>query len=310
MSPKLRVLLTRARALGIHTTVDFDDLIFDVNKAEQAPIVINQFANIEQVRQSFKRHAEAVTLFDEMTVSTLALADAARRCFPELPVHVVRNGLSNFWLQHADRQLERSVKQPNDDNDLQRLTYLPGTRGHDGDFRQVQDTLRVWLEQESQRRLCIVGNMNLDSTWHQHPQLERWPLMDYFALPAWIQRSQITIAPLIDNLFNNAKSHIKYLESAAFGVPVVCSPNSDLLDHDAPMGLHLAQSDEQWLKALGELSTITGEPETREAIRTDVRTRCSASTFSAACIARWEAHTCSRSLPHRAQQSPSTHSSI
>ncbi len=286
-SKKLARFVTAAKKRGIHTVVDFDDLIFHPVKAAESPLVVNGFSNVERVTQTFEKHAQAAALFDEVTVSTNALLGSAQEALPNLEAHLLRNGLSKLWLNQADQNIQAISSQELEPSSRQRITYLPGTLGHDEDFRQIQAVLLEWLAVNEQRTLCVVGNMNLDKHWTNHSQLERWPLVDYFSLPEWIRRSDVTIAPLVRNEFNNAKSHIKFLESAAFGVPTVCSPNSDLEDHTNPIGLYLASDPEQWRLALTQVAENFGHPEYSSSVKADIRERCHTRCYSTATIERW-----------------------
>lgn len=297
---KLSRFIKDAKNRGIHTVVDFDDLIFNPRKAIESPMVVNGFSNTENVTSTFQLHAKAAALFDEVTVSTPALLKEVNINFPDKNAYLLQNGLSNFWLNHSDHLLNAANNFAYNRSIYQRITYLPGTVGHDEDFRQVQDAVLDWLDGNNDRRFCIVGKLKLDKCWSNNIQLEMCPLVDYFLLPKWIDQSNVTIAPLVNNEFNYAKSHIKYLESAAFGVPAICSPNSDLETHieapslkierglDSAIGLNIACTAAQWEHALNQVKDGLPDASLRKEVRADVRAKCHTTVYSESTIERWE----------------------
>ncbi|MEM7256888.1 MAG: hypothetical protein AAF404_05820 [Pseudomonadota bacterium] len=294
---RLDQLLQHARQCGIYLVADFDDLIFDVSAAAQSPLVLNGFADEDTVSRGFARFARAARCFDEITVSTEPLAVAARRCFGAAGVHVVSNGLSPMWLQHADNH-QCNEAAPGDGATL---SYLPGTRSHDADFRSVQSAVSQWLASDAARRLKIVGELTLDHSVVNPRQVIQEPLVPYFQLPDKIRGSGITLAPLVSNQFNQAKSHIKFLESAAFGVPIVASPNADISQHRQVRGLVCAaDSTRDWLDAIEQASQVSRDETSCRKLSHYVRSEWVSTATSTSTIERW----CQRAVTRPASTAP------
>ncbi|MGB3209241.1 MAG: glycosyltransferase [Desulforhopalus sp.] len=249
MSKRLEKLVERAKQRRCVIVADFDDLIFNPDYAEQSPRFLNQQNLLNAIKASFKKKYDALFLFDHFSVSTSPLADEIKKIRPFSDVSVVHNYLSDIWLQHAHQSRLRKSKG-------KRITYLPGTNSHHHDFKLVQNILSRFLSENPDAILRIVGPLIIRKQKFQSHQLERIPYVPYPMLPGLIHDSWVTIAPLVDTDFNNCKSGLKYFESAIFGVPVIASPIDDMqrLKSEA---LHLAETPQQWLKTLNQLSDKT-----------------------------------------------------
>ena len=279
-SQKLQQLSDVCRARGIHLVADFDDLVFDPAMAEQSPKVLNSQASVAHVQNQFRKHARSLPLFDELTVSTPALASAARTHCPNTRITIVRNGLSAYWLQHAEQARTTPPA-------TARLSYLPGSRSHDRDLQLIAPTLKRCLEAHPDATLSLVGKIGLQGTTLPGEQLHLTPWVDYYALPELIAQSCVTLAPLLDTPFSFAKSHIKFIESAALGVPALCSPTSDLLEHDID-GLMVIKREADWEQAL----TRAVDPEYRascsDALINYATRHCTAQAQCAALMKAWD----------------------
>jgi len=244
-SRKLKRLIGACVSRGVKLVADFDDLIFDPDLAAESPKVVNGFANRKQVAQQFTEHAKAVQGFTHITASTPAIADCAANVFPDKHISLLHNGLSEYWLKHAKRQQAKTAQGIE-------LAYLPGTRSHDQDFGSIKPILATFLDEQASAILHIVGKLDGAETLPAE-QLRTSSWIDYFDLPSVITAKRATLAPLTDTRFNYAKSHIKFIESAALGVPAICSPTSDLHLHDIE-GLFKPTDEDAWLNALRSVS--------------------------------------------------------
>ena len=236
-------LLKRCRRLGIRTIADVDDLVFFPKYAALSPSVINNQATEFSIRAQFKRNLEAMLNFDEITVSTVPLAKHWVELTGKTQVTIVPNGLSDRWLDTRVTRTADSAEEP------QTITYLPGSNSHNKDFSEITDILCNAMNTYRDVKLLIVGTLQIDERVFPASRLMRSRWVDYYKLPQIIASSTVTLAPLVSSPFTFAKSHIKFIESAAFGTPAVCSPNHDICRHRST-GLHIAETGEHWYKAL------------------------------------------------------------
>jgi len=109
-----------------------------------------------------------------------------------------------------------------------RLLYM-GSRTHDADLALIIPELDALASRDPQAfRLTLVGGISqtLLRSWlevvdipmevRRYPRFVRW----LRRLP----RHDLGLAPLVANPFNAAKSDVKILDYAAFGLPSLCSP--------------------------------------------------------------------------------------
>jgi hypothetical protein len=278
-SQKLFSLIGQAKKMGIICIADLDDLIVDPSLAEQSPAVVNRFAKVGQIRQRFANHATAVHAFDAITVSTDFLRERVGSIFPELSIATVHNGLSEYWLQHVEAL--PAVYPP-----VETLGYLPGSRSHDNDFASVLLPLTQWLTKCTSRQLNIVGKLSI--TGHRLPayQVKRAPWVDYFSLPEIINQQNATMAPLSESVFNQAKSHVKFIEAAALGVPTIATPIADIAQHNTD-GLLLPSNTQQWLDSLELAVEVDFRREHARALEHYALEHCTATHYATPLINAW-----------------------
>ena len=286
---KLDRLLERCQRLGIRTVADVDDLIFAPELADISPSVINAQASARIVRQQFQRTFSVMQTFNDITVTTEPLAQAWKDTGSCIPVSVIPNGLSANWLNHP----VGVHAQPASNHKL--MTYLPGTRSHDHDFAQLNEVLIRTLLEHPKARLMIVGELRIDDERLPRDRIIQRPWIAYEHLPTVIAASHVTLAPLAPTPFTYAKSHIKFTESAAFGTPVICSPNHDICRHKVA-GLHVASNEHDWEQALHEVLIEPGptvelkqqaKPAAHSALTRYARQHCSATTGAQKMLQCW-----------------------
>lgn len=249
MSRKLVRIANLCEQHGITLVADFDDLIFSTSFASESPLAANKQATVEQVEELYKGHEDALRLFNRVTASTQELCWHMQEKHPAIQVMHLPNGLSEFWLKYNNR-VDKSAavmhRLFNDNGQVSRdLTYLPGTRSHDHDFATVQQQLAEAVGANEHCRLNIVGALEFNEDLFPEGALHRGSWTDYMDLPSLIANSWLTIAPLAATAFNQSKSHIKFIESAAFGTPHICTNIPDAAQHKVD-GLSVVTSLEQW----------------------------------------------------------------
>lgn len=233
ISRKLVRALKRLSSRKIPALADFDDLIFSEAHIEYSPLLVNNRASKRVVLKKARRYAEALCLFDVATVSTMPLVDEMRRVHPSAEVHVIHNGLSMEWVRHAE---QLAVALP----ERREVGYLPGTSSHDHDMNAIRSSVLGFLSDNSAYGLTVVGPLTFDSG-SLNDRFRHEKPVSYYNLPLYLKRFWVTLAPLVDNPFNRCKSAIKYLESAALGVPVLASPIPDMIRFKG-MGIQLCES--------------------------------------------------------------------
>lgn len=243
-----------ARALGIQTIYEIDDLIFDSEyypdpyDSFEGQITPETYAELQRGVPLF-RHA--MKLCDVGLASTPALAEAVRTLVLTNTCHVLRNGLDD---RNAPYLVTPSIP-------LTRghvtIFYGSGTKAHNQDFTELAaPALLFALERHAHVRLIIAGHLALDARFDA--LAERVHRLDFSNdLEAYwevLSGIDINLAVLTESATTDAKSEIKWLEAAVCSVPSIVSDTRTyreiLVDGEDAL---LARTPEAWRTALERL---------------------------------------------------------
>ncbi len=242
--PEQLETLRIAKSLGVVTVWEVDDLIFDL-QAYKTNSNLNDLdkATRDGILKGVPVYRAMMLACDECIASTPTLAAEMRKAGVR-HTHVMRNALDAEIIRMADRirQLPRRT------DGVIRIVYGSGSRSHDSDFKVAAEGVLRVLKARYYVRLMVIGTLNIPPEYDSvKGQVERLPLTDYETYMESLARADINIAPLEASVFNDAKSNIKYLESAVLGIPSVCSPTEEYLytvEHEK--NGFLATTPEEW----------------------------------------------------------------
>lgn len=249
--PDVMRMIGEAKALGITTFWEVDDLIFDADKyATNANLKDLSAAERQHLLSDAAIYRAAMLACDACISSTAALAQAMLGAGAK-HVHVVENAIDSETLRIAE-----AVKAKGRLNDgFVRIVYGSGTRTHDTDFRMIAPAVLDVLSRHDKARLRVIGSLNLPAEFQPlSDRIERVPMSDYATYLTALGECDINIAPLEGSVFSDAKSNIKFLEGAVVGLPSVCSPRSafrSAIEHG--VSGFLADSLDEWRVALERL---------------------------------------------------------
>ena len=249
MSRKMIRIANLCEQHNVVFIADFDDLIFSTEFADSSPQVKNGQATSEQIVELYNKHESAISLFRYVTASTQELCWQMQEKHPGAQVLHMPNGLSSYWLKYNSFVNKANAIRYNlvGDNDQcgGLISYLPGTRSHDHDFSIVENQLAHIANNNEHTVVQVVGALDFNESLFSDGKIQRGSWTDYINLPSLIANSWLTIAPLAPTIFNQSKSHIKFIESAAFGTPHISSNNPDVAQHNVE-GLSVITSADQW----------------------------------------------------------------
>ncbi|MGY2049177.1 glycosyltransferase [Methylobacterium sp. JK268] len=214
-----------ARALGLPTVYDIDDLVFDPIHSPgpyadfEGQISPEEYVGLLLAVPLFRF---ALSRCEEGFASTPALAEAMRPLLRSGRCHLLRNGLD----ERNAPFLARPDPAPADPDAPVTLFYGSGTRSHNRDFTVLAGPalLRV-MTRHKRVRLVIAGHLRLDPAFA--PVAERIHRLGFTprADEYWeaLSAAAINLAVLLPGAAADAKSEIKWLEAAVCGVPSVVS---------------------------------------------------------------------------------------
>ena len=221
--PSVSQAILAARAFGLHTFYEIDDLLFDPTLYPDSfddyagGVTLQEYAGLTLGVPLF---AAAMALCDYGIASTPSLAEHMKPIVRTGQVFLHRNGFGSKHESWARRK-------PRCRNGPVRIFYGSGTKAHKKDF---QDLLEPALE-----RICEVHGDKVEivlagynALSGRRPRLEErvtmfeptWDIDEYWSLLGDVD---VNLSVLKPSPLTAAKSEIKWLEAAMLGIPSVVS---------------------------------------------------------------------------------------
>ncbi len=222
--PDLIDVVQRARAMGIASVYDIDDLIFD--SAHFPPPLSSYDGQISEAMHlglacGAPMFEHAMSLCDFGLASTDALRPFVARRVISGKAFVARNALSAMHMKFATKP------QPSRPKDRVTIFYGSGTKAHKEDFRTLIEPalLRLGARFGANLHVAIIGHIDISDALRNcgctiavaEPSSD---LQDYWCN---LRLADINLAMLERTTFNDCKSEIKWLEAAMMGIPSVVS---------------------------------------------------------------------------------------
>ncbi len=247
-------LLLHARAIGVPSLYDIDDLIFDPAHYPEGFSTFDKQIDYESyvgLLYGTPLIRFAITLCDAGLTSTTTLARHVAPLTRTGRCDVVPNGLDD----RNDRFLRAPILRA-DDGEVA-ILYGSGSRAHNRNFNEtVGPALLDLMAAHPEVVLVVAGYLDLDPAFALYAnRIRNFPfsrdLGSYWAL---LSEVDINLAVLTPGEMNDCKSEIKWLEAAVSGVPSIVSASARYREvvEDGIDGL-VATSPDAWRDALFRL---------------------------------------------------------
>lgn len=227
-------LIKLAQRLGKPVYYDIDDLVFDTKYTQHI-----QVDQVERYNQGVINMGTILKACDCAITTTPALKKELESFIPTL---INPNVASLAMLEWA------SQSSPNTDSFVH-IGYFSGSSTHQPDFDLISGALETILNRYPQVHLHLVGHLK---QW-QHPQVIYHDFMSYEALFQLLAQMDINLCPLVDNLFNEAKSSIKWQEAALVKTVSIASDLGHFHEQIKHLKTGLLVQNDQWEQALSFL---------------------------------------------------------
>jgi glycosyltransferase involved in cell wall biosynthesis len=186
---------------------------------------------------------------DAVITSTIPLQQSLKKF--NANVFCIHNALSeDLWLSD---QAPTAIK----GNKPIRILYM-GTRTHREDLEVITDAWKqINEEYKDQVTLDIIGGTPADELEFGNPIEIPQPLI-YPDFVQWLKQQgswDIGLIPLKDTEFNRKKSHIKFLDYSALGLPIICSKVTAYQNVavDGENALMVNNTTDEWYQAIKRL---------------------------------------------------------
>lgn len=236
-----------------HVLFDMDDLLID----ESYTRTIDYIKTLPQSEQDIyydgiRLMQKTLKLCEGAITTTEAMAAELKKFVPE--VYINRNLASDRMVQLSEEAYEmKQIAEPHSTIDI---GYFSGNITHNQDFEMILPAIIKLMENYANVRLCLVGEITLPGELKQFE--ERVVInkrVNWEQLPELIASVDINIAPLVDTLFNRAKSENKWVEAALVRVPTVASDTGAFarMIQDGKTGILCENTESAWFVGMESL---------------------------------------------------------
>lgn len=190
--------------------LDIDDLLFE----DYVPLFGSYKSNINSYSadsNSVYLHSDLYKFADFMSVSTSYLSHVVEEKLNKKTL-ILPNRISPSFCKLKKYEYSEEFK----------LIYTSGSRTHDYDASTMFVDLFNFMKNHNNVTLTIVGESSIESSLSMFKdRILHIPYVEMDKLFELYSKHDLLLVPLDDNLFNKAKSNIKYIEAGAVGTPVI-----------------------------------------------------------------------------------------
>lgn len=270
VTPLIREFIAEAKKLHKTVLFDIDDLVIDTKYTDSIPYVKSLSKKEKSIYDDgVIRMGETLSLCDAAITTTERLAEELSHYVPE--VYINRNTASERMFRLSEEFLQKKKKavvdleliSPKylDENGLLqwtdevRIGYFSGSITHNSDFKMIMPAIIKIMEKNKKVTLHIVGELNLPEEMRGlSDRVVKREFVPWEKLPELIGSVDINLAPIEENIFNEAKSENKWVEAALVKVPTIASRVGafERMIDDGKTGILCGDVDE-WYEKLNQL---------------------------------------------------------
>lgn len=224
----LEKFICEVKSNHIPLLFDVDDLVFDT---KYLPMVTNTLnvPFVDEMDYDFwfayiGRIEYTAGKADGFITTNSFLGDKLQEKFDK-PYGVIPNFLNEEQLRISERCIRQKKTQVSKNPFI--IGYFSGTPSHINDFKTIYKELVLLLEEFKYIQLKVVGFMEFPP--EMQPLLKAGrvtftPLVDFLELQRLIAEVDVNIVPLVNNIFTNCKSELKFYEAAVVNTPTFAQP--------------------------------------------------------------------------------------
>ena len=257
ISPELLRLCHLAKEYGKPVFFDIDDLVFDTVYTDQ----LSYTQGLNSVEKGnydagVRNYGYMLENCDGAITSTNQLQEELYKY--QSKVLLNRNLASDDLIAISSQY----IKDYSQTSDIVKIGYFSGSISHNENFELIKPAIKQLLKRYSNVQLHIVGILDIPKDMKPFEnQIVTHDYVDWDKLPALISEVDINLAPLVDSIFNRAKSEIKWIEAALVKVPTVASKIGAFSDMVIDGETGLLATDDKWFD---KLEALVLAPESRQ----------------------------------------------
>ncbi|MCQ2493248.1 MAG: hypothetical protein MJ104_01490 [Lachnospiraceae bacterium] len=223
---KLEDFVRGVKKYGLIVGYDIDDLVYKPKYFEYlaAALGFSQDYEYNFWHGLMYRNEKCIELCDSLITTNEYLADYLRKDFDK-QCYVIPNYLNMLQQEVSDEYLRAKMSLKSED--YYEIGYFSGSPTHAKDLQVALPAIETFFNENKNARLKIVGYMEIADKY-SYLVNEGRIIFKPFTSMTGLQYEQATvdvnIVPLLNNVFSNCKSELKYFESAIVGTATLATP--------------------------------------------------------------------------------------
>jgi predicted HAD superfamily hydrolase/glycosyltransferase involved in cell wall biosynthesis len=199
-----------ARKTGKRCVGEIDDLVFPQFVHSIGSVTGGEW-DVSEASLIANAYEQFIKMMDACIVSTPLLRAHIASEY-KMPCEVYRNKV---------KPVAKNLKLSRDTGF--RLVYASGTFSHKEDFALIESTLYDFLIQNPDCSLSILGAAQASERILALTNVFSYPVLEYNSMLEFLSKHDLLLVPLVDNIFNRAKSNVKFIEAGSVSVAVLAS---------------------------------------------------------------------------------------
>ena len=248
-SYQLQFLCDTAKRDKKQVYFDIDDLVFDTVYTDQLSYTQGLSEKDKgNYDAGVKNYGKMLAACDGAITSTFQLKEELLKYKDKVLLN--RNRASSELIEISSH----FIKDYSQQDSKVKIGYFSGSISHNENFELIKPAIQSLLEVYKNVELHIVGHLDIPEDMKPYQQqIVVHDYVDWKDLPQLISRVDINLAPLVDSVFNRAKSEIKWMEAALVKVPTVASHIGAFSDMVKDGETGLLAKDGEWKEKLERL---------------------------------------------------------
>ena len=222
-------LIYMAKKNDIKVVFEVDDLVYDL---KYLPVIVNTLSVNMKEDRSYDYWFAYISRLNAVAKQCDAIITTNQFLAQKMQNDLQKSSyvIQNFTNRYQEEISEFYFKQKQTEYSTGKFVigYFSGTPSHINDFLTVAPEIRELLEIYSDIQLRIVGFMEMPDSMRKLEEagrIERKPLVNFLDLQKEIAEVDVNIVPLVNNMFSNSKSELKFFEASIVGTVTCATPS-------------------------------------------------------------------------------------
>ncbi len=228
---------------------DIDDLVFDLNYTKQIKALSTLSPEEKELYDDgVIRYGKLLNICDYGITTTKKIRDEMTKKVKDV---CIDKNIASLELQKFSEFAISEVKK--EDNKII-MGYASGSSTHNDDLNMILPHIINILKKYNNVYLKLIGAIEYPKELETYKsQIIISPFVNFKKLPYELRKIDINLAPLQNNIFNEAKSSIKWMEAALVKVPTIASDIGDFKDSITNNVNGILCRDADWFERIEEL---------------------------------------------------------